>query len=842
MGVDGGMLERGKRHDGGFRVFPRAGIAAALFVFPAALSLGPAPASAQTMFEQMLDAFSLWRQHDLFTLALLLGVLIFAATCAFVLVRFRKSYAERLARAQTEIASLREEADRTMALLLTEPQIVVVWRHAKAEPEIVGDASALTGHPAARRILAFGSWLDPARARAIEQALEALRRRGETFSMLVMTLRGRHVEVQGRPIGGAAVLQLRDITGARLEYAALAERYGKLEQEKSATRQLLDASPVPIWIRDAEGRLTFANRAYAEAVEAADPAEAVARGVELLDRGVREEAARARAEAGTFAKRVPAVIAGKRRILDIFEAGNEHGAAGIGIDASEAERLRTELARTISAHRRVLDELATAVASFGTNQRLVFHNAAYRRLFGLDAAFLEERPTDSAILDRLRASRHLPEQADFRAWKAELHEAYRSPEPREHWWHLPGGRCLRVVTTANPEGGVTYLFDDITERIELESRFNALIRTQGETLDALAEAVAVFGSDGRLKLFNRAFVELWALSPKALAEHPHIDTIAGQCHPYLGAKADSWKAVQLAVTSLGQREPVHRQLERADGKVLDAAAVPLPDGGTLVTFRDVTDSVRVERALIERNEALEAADALKNAFVGHVSYELRSPLTTIIGFAQLLDDPLIGPLNEKQREYIGHITESSATLLAIINDILDLATIDAGAMQLDLGEVDVHAAVEAAADGVRSRLGERGVRLKIDLPANIGSFTADEKRVRQVLFNLLSNAAGFSPAGETVTLSAERTRDAVVFRIADRGPGIPPELKERIFGRFENHRRGSQHRGAGLGLSIVRSLMELHGGSVTIDSAPGQGTVVTCAFPVHAAAGSQAAE
>src|SRR5260370_1304343 len=123
--------------------------------------------------------------------------------------------------------------------------------------------------------------------------------------------------------------------------------------------------------------------------------------------------------------------------------------------------------RVVSAHRRTLDELATAVAIFGPDERLLFHNAAYRGLFRLDAAFLEEQPTDSAVLDRLRAERKLPEQADFRAWKAQLFAAYRAVEPKEHSWHLPGGRILRVVTNPNPEGGVTYLFDDITERIQL---------------------------------------------------------------------------------------------------------------------------------------------------------------------------------------------------------------------------------------------------------------------------------------------------------------------------------------------------------------------------------------
>jgi signal transduction histidine kinase len=274
------------------------------------------------------------------------------------------------------------------------------------------------------------------------------------------------------------------------------------------------------------------------------------------------------------------------------------------------------------------------------------------------------------------------------------------------------------------------------------------------------------------------------------------------------------------------------RLERRDGSVVDLATVPLPDGATLVTFQDVTDTVNVERALRERNEALEAADALKVDFVHHVSYELRSPLTNIIGFAHFLGEPSTGPLTDKQREYLGYINASTSALLAIINDILDLATIDAGAMTLDIGPVDVRKAMQAAAEGVKDRLAEHNIRLEIQAPSDIGGFRADERRLRQVLFNLLSNAIGFSPPGETVTLLAERQDNAMVFSVIDRGPGIPEELKERIFNRFESHPRGSRHHGAGLGLSIVRSLVELHGGRVCLRSEPGRGTIVQCIFPL----------
>jgi signal transduction histidine kinase len=332
-------------------------------------------------------------------------------------------------------------------------------------------------------------------------------------------------------------------------------------------------------------------------------------------------------------------------------------------------------------------------------------------------------------------------------------------------------------------------------------------------------------------LFNPAFAQLWRLPPSLLSERPHIETVIGWCTPLFSDEA-LWAKLRAAVTSLENRDAMSGRLERTDGSIVDCTTASLPDGATLVTFQDVTASVNVERALTERADALMAADKLKSAFVQHVSYELRSPLTNIIGFAQLLEEPGMGALTDKQRDYLGYINSSSSALLAIINDILDLATIDAGAMTLDLKPVDIRAAMEAAAEGVRDRLAETDLTLDIRAEPGIGSFMADERRLRQILFNLLSNAIGFSPAGATVTLAVERRPDAIVFSVTDRGPGIPPEISDRVFDRFETHSLGSRHRGAGLGLSIVRSFVELHGGTVTLDSAVGRGTTVTCVFPL----------
>jgi signal transduction histidine kinase len=505
-------------------------------------------------------------------------------------------------------------------------------------------------------------------------------------------------------------------------------------------------------------------------------------------------------------------------------------------DLSELTALSGELERQKSSHARTLDQLSTAVAIFDRSKRLVFYNAAYRQIWSLDLAFLDSQPTDGEVLDRLRAKRQLPEQADFRSWKAQLLEAYHAIDSAEYVWYLPDGRTLRAVASPNTQGGVTYLFDDVTQRFNLESQFNALTRVQGETLDTLKEGVAVFGTDGRLKLINPAFAALWRFDPANAEAKPHIDEMAKFCAPLLD-ESSLWSALRAVIIGLpGERKGYEGRIERKDGLVLDCAAMPLPDGATLLTFLDVTAGVNVERVLKERNQALVSAEKLRNDFVHHVSYELRTPLTNIIGFAQLLAEGVVGELNAKQLEYAGYVTKSSAALLAIINDILDLATIDAGALELRLEEVDVAEAMKAAAECIQDRLTESAIELRIIATDGVGSLRADGRRVRQILFNLLSNAIGFSAPGQTVTLAAMRRADEIVFKVSDRGRGIPPEVLDRVFERFETHTVGSRHRGLGVGLSIVRALVELHGGRVLIDSAPNEGTTVTCIFPVAGAA------
>ena len=620
----------------------------------------------------------------------------------------------------------------------------------------------------------------------------------------------------------------------------LGSLYESQQSEISSLRTVIEKLPSPVWIRDAAGRLTFVNAAYARAVEAPDPADAVERSLELLDSASRDNIARERAVEGAFAGRLPAVVAGSRRSLDVLEFNTESGSAGLGIDATEAETMRSALARMVDAHRRTLDQLSTGVAMFGADHKLTFYNAAYRAFWNLDAFYLDQRPTDSAVLDALRAARKLPEEQDFRQWKAQLHTAYRAVEA--------DGACL--APAGRPHAARRHHAQPGRRRHLSVHRRHRTPRSRAALSGTDPRSGRDAGQSGRRR---RGVRQRRPAASVQFGIRPHVavaGAVAGRAaahRSHLGAgQAAARRRRHLAGAASGHhrdRQPrgdfgPSRTARRHRRRLHDGAAAGRRDAGH-VPRRDRL--VNVERALLERNEALEDADQIKIDFVHHVSYELRSPLTNIIGFVHLLGDPATGTLATKQSEYLDYITVSTNTLLALINNILDLATIDAGRMQLNLGPVDIRATMTAAAEGVQDRLLSAGLVLEIRASDTIGSFVADERRVRQILFNLLANAVSFSPPGGTVTLVAERRADRLVFAVTDRGPGIPPEVLEKVFDWFETHSLGSHHRGTGIGLSLVRSFVELHGGTVTISSVVGEGTTVTCTFPFVAAASQTAA-
>jgi PAS domain-containing protein len=279
----------------------------------------------------------------------------------------------------------------------------------------------------------------------MEQAVDTLRSNGRGFAMTVTSRTGRPVEAEGRVIAGRAILRLRDVSGIEQELLDLAARHDELLGDVKIMRSLLDTLSAPVWARDAAGRLIFVNSAYARAVEAENPTDAVARELELLDQSARTEVSRARATGATYVGRVPAVAAGVRRVFDVINASSGAGSAGMAIDRTEAETLRGELVRMTEAHRRVLDQLATGVAVFNIDRKLTFYNAAFRSLFELDSGLLDQtRPTrqysTSSVTENCRGTEFPPMAAGAvrglsrsRAERTHLAFAGWTNPPRHHY-------------------------------------------------------------------------------------------------------------------------------------------------------------------------------------------------------------------------------------------------------------------------------------------------------------------------------------------------------------------------------------------------------------------------
>ncbi|HEY7977117.1 MAG TPA: PAS-domain containing protein, partial [Rhizomicrobium sp.] len=502
------------------------------------------------------------------------------------------------------------------------------------------------------------------------------------------------------------------------------------------------------------------------------------------------------------------------------------------IDVTDVSNAEAKLQQHVDANADTLDKLATAVAIFGRDQKLNFYNRAFLRLWNLPDGWLDAHPTAGEILDRLREARRLPEQRDYQAWKRQWLSLFDAPSEHhaEELWHLPDGKTLRIVPQPHPFGGLTFLYEDVTEKLTLESSYNQLIKVQSATLDTLQEAVAVFGPDGRMKLHNAAFQRIWELEPNELTAEPHVSRIAQACVGRFGDEGE-WQKLVAAISSGSARQRDWGEIERNDDSILSVSLAPLPDGATLATFADVTDRFRIESALRDRNEALEAADQLKSDFVHHASFLFRDPLNAVRGFADMLASGVAGPLSDKQGEYARDILAAAEKLSEVTSDILDLAMIDSGTMRLELARVDLYELLQRVSEPLRAHSESLDIAFTLDVRSDIGQVVVDPRRVSQIVFNLLSNAFRFTPREGRIALGAEIVGDDVQIYVKDSGPGIAEEMKAQVFERFSAKSREGKRAGAGLGLALVNRFVELHDGWVEIESGSGTGTLVRAHLP-----------
>jgi signal transduction histidine kinase len=785
------------------------------------------------------------------TAMLALGALLWALRVSDGARGAAKKYRDLAGDRETENAALK-------SVLGAHPGIILVWQGEALDvegdeitpPDVFGSSVALAGllsftdaaisdNPTVRIVegIADLEARDSAgQDTTLRIRLRELREQGHPFSLTIIGPSGRFLEADGRTAGARVVVWVTDSTIKGLEESSARGKFEEARQviarDPTAFLDMLRKAPFPAWRVSGMGRLQWANPAYLAAVDVSN-LERLLDEQTMLDQAVAEQARKTISDGQEHDETRHIVVKGDRRSMRVLTFPLSGGAGAMAFDVTMQEIAREELNRHVRAHDETLNHVADAVAIFSAERKLTFYNKAFRDMWDLEEVFLLDRPTHGQLLDRLRERRKLPGRPNYAEWRAEEISYYLDLDGvMEDKWSLPDGRTLSVTRQRHPMGGLLLLFKDITDQLDLQTRFNALIKTQRSTLDNLHEAVAVFSSDGRLKLHNRAFERAWDLQSELLKDTPDYDDVVKACVP-LFHDADIWDAIKVHITdpSAAARQPTTGEMRRSDGSLLTYITNPLPDGNTLIAFADVTATRRVESALRDRAEAFEAADRLKTEFVRNVSYQLRSPLTTIFGYAELLETQRNGALTERQTDHVRAILSASDHLNKLIENILDLALIEAGRMDLDLDMVNLEDLITDGIEMVVSKAEDTEVTVRADVIGKLGTIRGDARRIKQVLFNLVSNSLRFTEPGGEVVVSAQRVGDMITLSVRDNGIGLEADKRATSFDSFVS---GDQ-RGAGLGLALVKHFIHLHGGTVGMKSVDGGGLEVTCWLPAQAA-------
>ncbi|WP_086619773.1 PAS domain-containing sensor histidine kinase [Erythrobacter tepidarius] len=638
--------------------------------------------------------------------------------------------------------------------------------------------------------------------------------------------------------GGAALVWVFDFTESHAEMVRLRAAAARATGDFAALVGLIEAAPMPMWFRGADLTLQLVNQAYVDAVGATSAAEVVQGQIELLEpehgRSPAEIARETLRRQDKSERSVAATIHGERRTLRVSELPlGQEGVAGYAIDIEEQQQVAREFRAFREAQRTLLDQLSVGVAQFDADERLTFANQPFRRLFSLTEEAIEARTPFERFLAEARERGRTPEVRDFPEWRRERGGWFESRTTLEEAWPLPGGTHLRIVAQPLPDGGLVLIAEDRTEQLALSAVRDTLLRTRTATLDSLFEALAIFAPDGSVQLWNRSFAGTWGLTPDLLDAHPSADELLAAIGRNLVRPEEAALIGAVVRAATLDRREKGGQVELADGRTLRFAGVPLPDGNGLLTVLDITASQKAEQALRERAEALDEANAVKARFLANMSYEFRTPLTTIGGYAELLK---AGAARDPQQagEYVDAILAAVERLTEQVENVLDLSQSEAGLLPIRKERLDL---LEFLTRLVRER--EAAIiaaGLSLDLKGRRGRvIQADPRQLGRALGKLIDNAIAGTPDGGRIVIEIRKAPESADFAmeisIADNGRGMTAQELARALGGLAPGKDGTPERRIGLGIPLARQLIEAHDGTLEIASRKGAGTTVTIRLP-----------
>lgn len=635
-------------------------------------------------------------------------------------------------------------------------------------------------------------------------------------------------------------LWVRETTDTIKKLASLGEKTRELEKENTLFKQAFDCLPFPIWLRSEELQIAVCNPAYAKAVHADSPEQAVLLGSELVyEKSPREAkvlAAAARAAGKEKKAREFVVMEGKRRWVEASEIPlpaqlySKNRTIGFVRDITQEQELQNSLRNHITSHNGVLEHLKTAIAVFDADMRLQFYNTSFMNLWDLEAEWLDSSPTYSHVLDMLREKRRLPENRDFSAYKTREIKYFTSlVAATEDILHLPSGMTLRRMLTPHPLGGLLITYEDVTGHLTMERSMTVLNETQYTVINHLREAILLFGRDGRLRLANTAYLTLWQISDSDFNNPPAtIMEVIEKQKPFF-ENENNWEALKeqlLGVITSHTGEIF--QILRPDGKVLEFVAAGLPDGGIFVSFLDVTEEEK-SSSLAEEKETLLSrfkqttvqAEKLRASFLEQLGREINPQLSSLTEAVQKLTESAGQRFSRRQKTCLQTIFDSSAELKILFADLADLALIETGSAVLELDSVDVPVLLNGVMNTVKEQAKNKNVSLRLSCPEALPTLIADKKRLKQVLFYLINNAVSAAFKDGTVFLSVYTENKNLVISLEEKSLDVKNDSDTINF--------AAQN---GFAASLIRGFIEMHGGTLAVSDK--KGTKKTQIYlPVH---------
>ena len=481
--------------------------------------------------------------------------------------------------------------------------------------------------------------------------------------------------------------------------------------------------------------------------------------------------------------------------------------------------------------RDITDHLPVLIAYLDSERRFRFINKTGARWYAKSAKDMLGKVSSEAT--------ELPSAVDTPTLFEEMSQG---PSRHERTVRYPDGVTRTVdylaIPDKAPDGtlrGYYRLGIDITERKRAEERAEHNAAILQATIDNMADGIRVFDKDLRLLAWNRHVFEMFGF-PEEFAK---VGTPYSAFIDYAKSRGDYHESSETLDDRLDRaRNPTMRITEQrlASGRILEKRRCPMPGGGFVSTYFDVTVRKQAHMKLVEANERAAIANRAKSEFLANMSHELRTPLNAIIGFAEVMEAEIMGPIGRDcYKDYARDIKTSGLHLMDIIGDILDMSKIEAGKVDLQEAFVDLLSTVNACIKLIDERAKEAGVELLTRIPPDLPAVRADGRKLKQILINLLSNAVKFTPSGGRVTLTARADAGGIAIAVADTGIGMAPDDITRALTPFMQVESFLSRRfeGTGLGLPLADSLTRRHGGTLTVDSEVGKGTTVTINLPAN---------